>query len=406
MRRRPNSLEVRCKARSSAPAHTTPEAICLAVPVLTRTLPSAQPAVRAKAENCHPSFPQEKLRADPTHCLVFLTFRHENGGSMSGVSLRPSLQRPLLSASEMRWLRATHCLGLLLIVLVALIWVAASQLIETIFKDQSFDHPYFLTYFNTCGFTFWLLATACAKASPGVDVSPEGDQLMSEQEPGRCGRLRKYGAMALVVSPAWLAANYLFNLSLDYTSVASNSMFSTTSNLWTMLFSVCFLGERLNPFHVLAVIFTMAGSSLVAMADAADADDGEQKSSWVGDCLALVSACVYGAYTVLLKHCVPENEERLAMPTLFGCIGLLVLVFGWPLLLLFDHIAWEDFAWPSRSVLGTLSINALIGTNLSDVLWAYAVQLTTPLTEPRKREGDVAHWRNLGTSQHLVNHPT
>ena len=22
---------------------------------------------------------------------------------------------------------------------------------ETIFKDQSFDHPYFLTYFNTCG---------------------------------------------------------------------------------------------------------------------------------------------------------------------------------------------------------------------------------------------------------------
>ncbi|CAL1147136.1 unnamed protein product [Cladocopium goreaui] len=291
-----------------------------------------------------------------------------------------SLQRPLLSASEMRWLRATHCLGLLLIVLVALIWVAASQLIETIFKDQSFDHPYFLTYFNTCGFTFWLLATACAKPakpSPPVDVS-QGEQLMSEQEL-RCGRLRKYGAMALVVGPAWLAANYLFNLSLDYTSVASNSMFSTTSNLWTMLFSVCFLGERLNPFHVLAVIFTMAGSSLVALADAADADD-EQKSSWVGDGLALVSACMYGAYTVLLKHCVPENEERLAMPTLFGCIGLLVLVFGWPLLLLFDRIAWEDFAWPSRSVLGTLSINALVGTNLSDVLWAYAVQLTTPLT--------------------------
>lgn len=287
-----------------------------------------------------------------------------------------SLQRPLLSASEMRWLRPTHCLGLLLIVLVALIWVAASQLIETIFKDQSFDHPYFLTYFNTCGFTFWLLATACAKPSP-VHVSPEGEQLMSEQ-PG-CRGLRKYGAMALVVSPAWLAANYL-NLSLDYTSVASNSMFSTTSNLWTMLFSVCFLGERLNPFHVLAVIFTMAGSSLVAMADAADADERGQKSSWVGDCLALVSACVYGAYTVLLKHCVPESEERLAMPTLFGCIGLLVLVFGWPLLLLFDRIAWEDFAWPSRSVLGTLSINALIGTNLSDVLWAYAVQLTTPLT--------------------------
>ena len=27
--------------------------------------------------------------------------------------------------------------------------------------------------------------------------------------------------MALFVSPAWLAANYLFNLSLDYTSVVA-----------------------------------------------------------------------------------------------------------------------------------------------------------------------------------------
>ncbi|CAJ1441043.1 unnamed protein product [Effrenium voratum] len=40
----------------------------------------------------------------------------------------------------------------------------------------------------------------------------------------------------------------------------------------------------------------------------------------------------------------------------------------------------QEFAWPSRAVLGSLTVNALIGTNLSDVLWAYALQLTTPLT--------------------------
>eukprot|EP00434_Breviolum_minutum_P030394 symbB.v1.2.026884.t1/scaffold2719.1/size72315/3 len=155
-------------------------------------------------------------------------------------------------------------------------------------------------------------------------------------------------------------------------------MFSTTSNLWTMVFSVCFLGERLNPIHVLAVIFTMAGSGMVATADADE--DGAAKASWIGDSLALLSACVYGGYTVLLKHYVPEEEEGLAMPTLFGCIGLIVLLCGWPFLFLFDRIGWEDFAWPPDSVLGSLVINALIGTNLSDVLWAYAVQLTTPLT--------------------------
>eukprot|EP00913_Durusdinium_trenchii_P014253 g13371.t2 len=280
-----------------------------------------------------------------------------------------------------------HYAGLALIVVVALIWVAASQLIEprpSASTDQSFDHPYFLTYFNTCGFSFWLLAPCCSRRQ----VTPEGE------EPSRNGpsRIRKYGRMALFVSPAWLAANYLFNLSLDYTSVASNSMFSTTSNLWTMVFSVCFLGERLNPFHVLAVLFTMGGvpggglrSAMVATADA-NASTGEAvKSSWLGDSLALLSACVYGGYTVLLKHYIPEKEEALAMPTLFGCIGFLVLVCGWPLLILFDFIRWEEreFELPSRSVLGSLVLNALIGTNLSDVLWAYAVQLTTPLTEPR-----------------------
>ena len=66
-------------------------------------------------------------------------------------------------------------------------------------------------------------------------------------------------------------------------------MFSTTSNLWTILFSVCFLGERMNPLHVMAVILTMAGSAMVATADA---KSHSEKSTWLGDALALTSACV------------------------------------------------------------------------------------------------------------------
>ncbi|CAJ1348108.1 unnamed protein product [Effrenium voratum] len=287
---------------------------------------------------------------------------------------RMSLDKPLLERRTMRLTPcAAHAGGLLLIVLVAFIWVGASQLIETIFKDQSFDHPYFLTYFNTCGFSFWLLGTACRKP-----VECEGQEVLNDELPPRCPQLLKFGRIAMVIAPAWLLANYLFNLSLDYTSVASNSMFSTTSNIWTMLFSVCFLGERINPFHVIAVVLTMTGSILVATADAKAST--AETSSWIGDGLALVSAFVYGAYTVLLKYHVPEQEEALAMPTLFGCIGVLVLTFGWPILIFFHLLSWEEFAWPSRAVLGSLTVNALIGTNLSDVLWAYALQLTTPLT--------------------------
>ncbi|OLP99393.1 putative vacuolar membrane protein [Symbiodinium microadriaticum] len=292
-----------------------------------------------------------------------------------------SLHAPLLVSepqSVMAYACAGHRAGLSLIVLVAIIWVAASQLIETIFKDQSFDHPYFLTYFNTCGFSFWLLASTCRRRRRDAFVEQAGE---GDSEAPEGGRWRKYGKIALVISPAWLLANYLFNLSLDSTSVASNSMFSTTSNLWTMIFSCCFLGERMNPLHVAAVALTMGGAALVATSDAkASESSGDDNNTYLGDSLALTSAFVYGAYTVMLKHYVPEKEEGLAMPTLFGFIGLFVMLGGWPIMVLLHLLGWEAFALPSRPVWGSLVVNALVGTNLSDVLWAYAVQLTTPLT--------------------------
>ncbi|CAE7622946.1 unnamed protein product, partial [Symbiodinium sp. CCMP2456] len=103
-----------------------------------------------------------------------------------------SLHAPLLVSeprSVMAYACAGHCAGLSLIVLVAIIWVAASQLIETIFKDQSFDHPYFLTYFNTCGFSFWLLASTCRRRRRDAfaEQAAEGDG-----EAAAGGRWQKY----------------------------------------------------------------------------------------------------------------------------------------------------------------------------------------------------------------------
>eukprot|EP00439_Symbiodinium_sp_Y106_P059748 s1909_g8.t1 len=252
------------------------------------------------------------------------------------------------------------CQGLSLIVLVAIIWVAASQLIDTIFEDQSFDHPYFLTYFNTCGFSFWLLASTCRRrrSDAFVEQAVEGDSEAAEGP-----RWKKYGKIALIISPAWLLANYLFNLSLDSTSVA---MVRENPNVKT--------GKQPR-------LAARIGSALVATSDAkASESSGDDNNTYLGDSLALTSALVYGAYTVMLKHYVPEKEEALAMPTLFGFIGVLVMLGGWPIMVLLHLLGWEAFALPSRPVWGSLVANALIGTNLSDVLWACAVQLTTPLT--------------------------
>lgn len=67
------------------------------------------------------------------------------------------------------------------------------------------------------------------------------------------------------------------------------------------------------------------------------------------------------------------------MPLVFGFIGCVVFTGGWPILLLLNALGWEQFEWPGAKVLCFLTLNALIGSNLSDILWALALQLTTPL---------------------------
>lgn len=296
--------------------------------------------------------------------------------------------------------------GVGLIILVACIWVGASQLIETIFHNMSFDKPYFLTYFNTCGFSLWLLGTAfpgrwqselskmgargaVKKSDAGADqevVQPCSEvhvariEWESERENNFVVAQRlawTYIKVALPVCPSWVLANYLFNLSLDWTSVASNVVLSTTSNIWTMLFSACFLSERLDPVKVSAVALTIAGATLVARSDTEV--EGSPASTWGGDALALVSACIYGAYTVQLKRMVPDEERALSMQFVFGTIGLFVLLAGWPVLLILHATGIEKFELPTGQVFGFLLLNALVGTNLSDVMWAKALQLTSPL---------------------------
>lgn len=308
------------------------------------------------------------------------------------------------ATERLRGLLAGHCLGVLLIVLVACIWVAASQLITAIYQDLSFDAPYFLTYFNTCGFTLWLLGPLCSprwrrelavrpQRSHGGALLAEtfGDEACGassgapreagcpEEAPAACSGARRYISVALSISPGWMLANYLFNLSLDHTSVASNSVLSTTSNLWTMLFSVCFLGESVNPVKLLAVVLTIGGAALVSAADSGEVPQDGDGARWQGDAMALTSACMYGAYSVLLKYRVPDGEQTLSMPLVFGFVGLAVLLSGWPFLWFLDATSLERFRLPSARTLGFLSLNALVGTNLSDVLWAQALQLTTPL---------------------------
>eukprot|EP01063_Lacrimia_lanifica_P012009 TRINITY_DN1864_c0_g1_i2.p1 TRINITY_DN1864_c0_g1~~TRINITY_DN1864_c0_g1_i2.p1 ORF type:complete len:435 (+),score=166.54 TRINITY_DN1864_c0_g1_i2:89-1393(+) len=345
-----------------------------------------------------------------------------------------------------------YALGLVLLVCVALIWVGASQLIQAIFKDMNFNHPFFLTYFNTCGFALWFggalwkkewrrflppccccgpasdelqgyenVPVDCQPSDPpseGVEavanpspLQPEGTATLEARD-AVCAAVpvtwRTYASCAAKFTPMWMLANYAFNLSLTYASVASNSILSNTSSLWTMLICVCVYGEKAGVAKVGSVLLTFGGAVLVALADEQSVvpeassplappapvgnvtsgpagnvtfppltptpDDGS--SGYVGDMFALFAAVCYAVYTVQLREHVPEG---VIMPLFFAYVGVYVLVGGAPVLLGLHITGIEPFHLPPPNVLGFLALNALLGTNISDVLWAKAVILTSPV---------------------------
>jgi len=101
------------------------------------------------------------------------------------------------------------------------------------------------------------------------------------------------------------------------------------------------------------------------------------KPEW-GDALSLGSAVSYAFYTVLLKKVV-GSENRINMLLFFGLIGVINAVAIIPVLLFAHLTSIETFHVPSSRDMGLLTLNGLVGTVLSDYLWARSVLLLSPL---------------------------
>ncbi|TPP45258.1 EamA-like transporter family protein [Leishmania donovani] len=187
--------------------------------------------------------------------------------------------------------------------------------------------------------------------------------------------LRRIWRCALVFCPLWFLANYLFNLSLSITSVASNTILSSTSSIWALFLSHMVLRQPVGAHRLVAVVLSVSGTVVVGLSDK-DAAGGH--STVGGNIVALLSAFFYAAYTSVLKFHLPD-DERFAMGMVFGAVGVLNCVFLWPGLVLLSVTGAEKFAWPSWQQLWPLLMNSLVGTNLSDVLWARSVVLTSPV---------------------------
>ena len=327
--------------------------------------------------------------------------------------------RLLRAIARLRLPCSPRVLGALLVLLVVVLWTASSVAMQHfVFESDHYEKPYFVTYFSMAMLNvylpfypqrtakLWAALCGCRSKYELVhgasgDTSRLGDESLRTAPLGPLAEL----AVGARVGLLFFASQLCFILGLEMSTVSSVTLIAASSSLWTLLFSVLFLRERVGPVKLLATIISFCGVLVVVRYGGGGARHAAGSSSsssgggsgagahglrmlqgggvsvgaygsrpLQGNAISLVSAVLYGGYAAQLKRELPD-ESALPMPYLFGLIGLstsVITAVGLPLLHL---LHWELFALPSSSTMLALALNAILGTVLSNVLLAKVMLL-------------------------------
>ncbi|KAG6291807.1 hypothetical protein E4U46_000774 [Claviceps purpurea] len=295
---------------------------------------------------------------------------------------------------------------------------------QSIFSDHTYDKPFFLVYANSSVFAISLLPRfyrycsktgargirndliqlwtesknqggSYAKASTEDDAL-DGEQLMTGHENGTVAGVanpdderlsfRETGVLSLEFSMLWFLANYFASACLEYTSVASVTILTSTSSAWTLVFGALFRVETFSVRKLIGVMASLVGIVLISTVDLSGESD-ENRGSFphktpsqiaIGDAMAFFSAIMYGLYVTVMKRRV-GNEDKVDMRLFFGLVGTFNLLLLWPLFFILDWTSIEPFEMPPTAAVVTVIVVNSVASFVSDICWAFAMLLTTPL---------------------------
>lgn len=194
----------------------------------------------------------------------------------------------------------------------------------------------------------------------------------------------------------WFTANYFAMACLQYTTVASTTILTSTSSIWTLIFGAMTRTEKFTWKKLCGVLASLAGIALISQVDLksgdADTNTGAGKRAIdefpdktpyelaLGDALALLSAAIYGFYTITLKKTtISAAPKSIHMPTFFGLVGLFNVVLLLPLFPILHFSGLETFVPPPTPHIWMILLVNSVSSLFSDICWAYAMVFTSPL---------------------------
>ncbi|UKZ72896.1 hypothetical protein TrVFT333_000533 [Trichoderma virens FT-333] len=319
---------------------------------------------------------------------------------------------------------ARRTLGICFLLLTVFLWTLSNFLASFIFSDETYDKPFFLVYFNTSMFAISLIPmfirylaqkgfhglrsdvrrmwaehrfqTAAGSPPPDEEdhhaqerlLVDEHDPMTPTWSPAEKEKLgfRETAVLSFEFCMLWFLANYLASACLQHTSVASVTILTSTSSVWTLVFGSMFSVETFSLRKLVGVVASLTGIILISMVDLSGQSD-ENRGSFphktpgqiaLGDSMAFLSAVVYGIYITVMKRRVGD-EDKVNMQLFFGLVGMFNLALLWPLFFILHWTGIEPFELPPTSQVWTIMIVNAVASFVSDISWALAMLLTTPL---------------------------
>ncbi|KAI1945145.1 hypothetical protein LOZ53_001225 [Ophidiomyces ophidiicola] len=348
-----------------------------------------------------------------------------------GASARPSTPGtapPSVTAANGSYAGiARHTLGVLLLLAVVVLWTLSNLFMSTILADKTFPKPFFVTYFNTAFFTLALFRFITRRlfgkraANPeslrgdaplnpdesrpflglqGNDITERdslasarlsGDSLLEDGKPVAPEKLdlRTTSRLSLEFCLLWFFANYFAIACLENTTLGSATILTSTSvvlGVWTLVFGALLGVEKFTTRKLLGVVASLIGIVIISRVDLSGSSDKNRGSFphksptelAVGNAMAALSAILYGVYTTVMKK-QAGDENRISMPLFFGLVGLWNTILMWPGFLILHFTGLETFEWPDKGLIWSIILVNAATSLISDICWAYAMLLTTPL---------------------------
>ncbi|GAB1730228.1 hypothetical protein NU195Hw_g3610t1 [Hortaea werneckii] len=369
----------------------------------------------------------------------------DGAASERAESLSTSYEHP-----SKRWQQWRRIVGLLLVGATVFLWTASNFLASTIFADNTYSKPYLVTYVNTSFFIVPLIPILARRAyhdpeglkqwwresrqslrqryapirqqeEDEIDGSAYTDSLSSRRRRHSSSESQNlllgdsmassqglsvkgapvvhkgHHAPLTVPETAWLSlefcfiwfiANYFVAACLEYTTVASSTILTSTAGVFTLIFGTMFGVEKFTLRKLLGVLASLAGIVLISSMDLSgtntddehrgDFPDKSAREIAIGDALAFCSAIMYGLYAVFMKKRI-DDESRVNMPLFFGLVGLLNVLLLWPGFIILHFAGIETFEMPPSAWVTTIILCNSLASLVSDLFWAYAVLLTSPI---------------------------